>query len=164
MWRKEYGSNQSKNSWDPAQLKEKMMAYCAYQERCIWEARRKMSEKQVADEDQQKVLDYLIQEQYIDEERYARAFARGKFNLKKWGRNRITLELRMRKIPESLIQKGIAEIDPVSYYDTLLEQTERRWEREKETETFKKRFKVVGYLMQKGFEKDLIEEALESLS
>lgn len=140
------------------------MAYCAYQERCIWEARRKMSEKQVADEDQQKVLDYLIQEQYIDEERYARAFARGKFNLKKWGRNRITLELRMRKIPESLIQKGIAEIDPVSYYDTLLEQTERRWEREKETETFKKRFKVVGYLMQKGFEKDLIEEALESLS
>lgn len=139
------------------------MAFCAYQERCVWDARRKMQEREVAEEDQERVLEYLIQEKFIDEERYVRAFARGKFNFKKWGRNRISMELRMRKISESLIRKGIAEIDPVAYYDTLLEQTERRWEREKETDPFKKRFKVVGYLMQKGFEKDLIEEALDAI-
>ncbi|MHA7129592.1 regulatory protein RecX [Algoriphagus namhaensis] len=164
MWRKNYSNEPPKKTWSPEQAKEKMMAYCAYQERCIWEAKRKMNEKNLDPDTQQEVLQYLLAEKFIDEARYARAFARGKFNLKKWGRNRIRMELKMRQIAEPLIQAGLSEIDPIAYYDTLCLQVELRWEREKEKEPFKKRFKVVGYLMQKGFEKDLIEEAIEDLS
>lgn len=136
------------------------MAFCAYQERCVWDARRKMNEKQVGDEDQEKVLDYLIQEQFIDEERYARAFCRGKFSMKKWGKIRLKMELKMRKIPQKLIKKGLEEINPVAYYDTLCEEVEKRWTKEKETDPYKKTYKVTQYLMSRGFEYDLIKDAI----
>lgn len=140
------------------------MAFCAYQERCVWEAKRKMNEKKVSEEDQEQVLDYLIEEKFLDEERFARAFCRGKFILKRWGRNRISMELKMRRIPESLIRKGLTEIDPVAYYDTLCSELEKRWEREKEQDSFKKKYKVSQYLISRGFEYDLIQEAIADSS
>jgi regulatory protein len=69
----------------------------------------------------------------------------------------------MRQIPEELIRKGLLEIDPEEYYDTLLTETEKKWAKTNESDPYKKRYKVIGYLMQKGFEQDLIQEALESL-
>ncbi|MFC3879597.1 regulatory protein RecX [Algoriphagus namhaensis] len=161
MWRKESSSNRTKKSWNSTELQEKMMAFCAYQERCVWDAKRKMQEREVAEEDQEQVLEYLIQEKFIDEERYVRAFARGKFNFKKWGKNRIRMELKMRQIPESLIKIGLAEIDPFAYYDTLCNQVELRWQKEKEQDPYKKKYKVSQYLMSKGYEYDLIREAID---
>ncbi len=161
MWRKDYSNEAPKNSWQPEQVKEKMMAYCAYQERCIWEAKRKMFEKKVDEDVQEEVIRYLLDEKFIDEERFAKAFCRGKFNMKKWGRKRLSMELKMRKIPEDLIRKGLAEIDPYAYYDTLLAELEKRWEREKENDSKKKKYKVTQYLMSRGFEYDLIRDAIE---
>ena len=164
MWRKDYLNEGPKNSWQPEQVKEKMMAYCAYQDRCVWEAKRKMSEKQVSTDVQQEVLGYLLEEKFIDEERFAKAFCRGKFNMKKWGRKRLSMELKMRGIPEDLIRKGLSEIDPYAYYDTLLAELEKRWEREKETDPKKKNYKVTQYLMSRGFEYDLIRDAISDLN
>ncbi len=160
MWRNEYSSDHSKNHWKPEQVKEKMMAYCAYQDRCVWDAKRKMNEKGVSEEIQEETLDYLIGEKFIDEERFVRAFCRGKFNMKKWGRGRLRMELKMRKIPDGLIKIGLAEIDPVAYYDTLCTELERRWDRERETDAYKKKYKVSQYLMSRGYEYDLIQEAI----
>jgi len=152
-----------KTSWTVEEAEEKIAAFCAYQERCAWEVRRKLYEKGIAEPQIEKLIDFLLREKFIDEERYARAFSRGKFRLKKWGKNRIRMELKMRQVPEDLIRKGLLEIDPTEYYDTLLSETEKKWEKTKEPDLYKKRFKVVGYLMQRGFEQDLVQEAIDSL-
>ncbi|MDF2156666.1 regulatory protein RecX [Algoriphagus sp. CAU 1675] len=162
-WGKNYPDQSPKKPWSFEEAKEKLASYCAYQERCIWEVKKKMYEKGVKDEDKEELIAYLISEKFLDEERYAMAFARGKFLLKRWGKSRIARELKMRQIPQSLIQKGLSEIDPIDYYDTLLAETEKKWERTPEKDPFKKRFKVIGYLMGKGFEQDLIQEAIENL-
>lgn len=162
-WRKNKPSSSPKKTWTLEEAKEKLSSYCAYQERCAWEVRRKLYEKEISGEKAEELIEYLITEKFLDEERYAKAFARGKFRLKKWGRNRIKLELKMRQISEELIRKGLSEIDPEEYYDTLLSETEKKWEKTTEADLFKKRFKVVGYLMQKGFEQDLVQEALASI-
>jgi len=162
-WRKNNPSPSIKKSWSQEEAKEKLSTYCAYQERCIWEVRRKLFEKGISEEFGDQLIDFLIDEKFLDEERYARSFARGKFRLKKWGRNRIKMELKMRQIPENLIRKGLSEIDPEEYYDTLLSETEKKWEKTHDADLYKKKFKVVGYLMQKGFEQDLIQEAIDSI-
>ncbi|MDG1275819.1 MAG: RecX family transcriptional regulator, partial [Algoriphagus sp.] len=74
----------------------------------------------------------------------------------------IQRELKMRQIPEKLIKLAMTEIDPVEYWDTLLNQTEKKWDQTKEPDPFKKKYKVSQYLMSKGFEYDLIKEAIES--
>ncbi|MCR9083987.1 MULTISPECIES: regulatory protein RecX [Algoriphagus] len=152
-----------KTTWTVEEAEEKIAAFCAYQERCVWEVRRKLYEKGIAEAQIEKLIGFLLREKFIDEGRYAKAFARGKFRLKKWGKNRIRMELKMRQVPEDLIRKGLLEIDPTEYYDTLLSETEKKWEKTKEPDLYKKRFKVVGYLMQRGFEQDLVQEAIDSL-
>jgi Uncharacterized protein conserved in bacteria len=152
-----------KTTWTVEEAEEKIAAFCAYQERCVWEVRRKLYEKGIAEAQIEKLIGFLLREKFIDEGRYAKAFARGKFRLKKWGKNRIRMELKMRQVPEDLIRKGLLEIDPTEYYDTLLSETEKKWEKTKEPDLYKKRFKVVGYLMQRGFEQELVQEAIDSL-
>lgn len=164
VWRKNNSEQSIKKSWSLEEAKEKLSTFCAYQERCIWETKRKLYEKGIKEEDSDELISYLIEEKFIDEERFARSFSRGKFRLKKWGRGRIRQELKMRQIPENLIKMGLSEIDPYEYYDTLLFQVEKHWGRIKEPDLYKKKFKVIQYLFSKGFEMDLIKEAIEELN
>ena len=105
----------------------------------------------------------MITADFLNEERFAKSFARGKFRIKHWGRTRITRELKLREISPRCIQLALGEIDPDEYYDSLLTQTEKKWEKTNEKDPFKKRFKVIQYLMAKGFEQDLVQEAVASL-
>ena len=162
-WGKYKANESGKKSWTKEEAFEKLTTFCAYQDRCSWEIRRKLYEKGIKDEPAEQLIDELIREEFVNEERYARSFCRGKFRLKKWGKNRIRIELKMRKIPEELIRKGLTEIDPEEYYDTLLTLTEKKWETTKEPDPYKKRHKVTQYLMSRGFEMDLVKEAVESL-
>ncbi|MEB2779412.1 regulatory protein RecX [Algoriphagus persicinus] len=162
-WGKYKPNESGKNSWSPGEAFEKLTTFCAYQDRCPWEIRHKLYDKGIKDEQAEQLITELIAAEFVDEERYARAFARGKFRLKKWGKTRIRMELKMRELPEELIQKGLSEIDPEEYYDTLLTQTEKKWESTNGTDLYKKKYKVTQYLMNKGFEMDLVKEALESL-
>ncbi len=100
---------------------------------------------------------------FVDDERFARSYARGKFRIKKWGRARIRQELKLREISASTIQKGLSEIDGEEYFATLEREAEKKWEKTKETDAYKKRYLVTKYLMSKGFEQDLIQEALSAL-
>lgn len=162
-WGKYKPNESGKNSWSQEEAFEKLTTFCAYQDRCPWEIRRKLYDKGIKDEPAEKLIAELVAEEFVNEERYARSFARGKFRLKKWGKTRIRMELKMREISEDLIRKGLSEIDPDEYYDTLLAQTGKKWERTLESDTYKKKFKVTQYLMNKGFEMDLVKEAVESL-
>ncbi|MEN2281673.1 regulatory protein RecX [Algoriphagus sp. SE2] len=163
VWRKNNSDQSIKKSWSLDEAKEKLSTFCAYQERCIWEIRRKLYEKGIKDSNTDVLVDYLIQENFVNEERYAKSFARGKFRMKKWGRGRISRELKMRQINEADIRKGLSEIDPVEYYDSLLSQVEKHWERIKESDPYKKKYKLIQYLFSKGFEQDLIKDAISDL-
>lgn len=162
-WGKFNEDQPSKKNWSMDEAHEKLTTFCAYQERCSWDVRRKLAEKGIQDEKAEQLIQEMIDAEYVDEERYARSFCRGKFRMKKWGRSRIQRELKMRQIPEKLIKLALTEIDPVEYWDTLLNQTEKKWDQTKESDPFKKKYKVSQYLMSKGFEYDLIKEAIENL-
>jgi regulatory protein len=123
-----------------------------------------LAEKGIEGEAAEKLIAEMIAEEYMDEERYARSFCRGKFRIKKWGRSRIQRELKMRQVPEKIIKLALTEIDPIEYYDTLLNQTEKKWESSNESDLFKKKYKINQFLMSRGFEYDLIKEAIEEIS
>lgn len=152
-----------KKHWSREEAVEKLPTFCAYQERCQWEVRRKLYEKGIKGQVAEELLAEMIQAGFIDEERYARAFARGKFRIKKWGRNRIQRELKMREISPRCIQFGLSEIDPQEYYDTLVYQATQKWEKTNEKDGYKKRFKITNFLLSRGFESDLIKEAIEEI-
>jgi regulatory protein len=159
-WGKFSEDQPSNKYWSSEEAHEKLTTYCAYQERCPWDVRKKLAIKGIQGELAEKLIAEMIAGEFLDEERYARSFARGKFRLKKWGRSRIQRELKMRQVPEKLIKLALTEIDPIEYYDSLLNQTEKKWDQTKDSDPFKKKYKVSQYLMSKGFEFDLIKEAI----
>lgn len=162
-WGKNNPDQDPKKYWSPGEAKGKLETYCAYQERSQWEVRRKLHEKGIKGDAAEELIVEMISSDFLNEERYARAFARGKFRIKHWGRVRITRELKMREISPRCIQYGLSEIDPEEYYDSLLTLTEKKWEKTFEKDPFKKRYKVIQYLMSRGFERDLVQEAVSSL-
>jgi regulatory protein len=162
-WGKYKPDQHPKMSWTLAEAKGKLETYCAYQERCPWEVRKKLFEKGIQGEAAEKLIEELCLEGFLEEERFAKSFARGKFRIKKWGKTRIIQALQLRKINPKTIQAGLSEIDPEEYYDTLLTLTEKTWEKSNEKDPFKKRFKVIHYLMGRGYEQDLVQEAVASL-
>ena len=162
-WGKNNPDQSPKKNWTATEAKGKLESYCAYQERSAWEVRRKLYEKGIQGKPAEDLIEVMFTDGFLNEERFARSFARGKFRLKKWGRTRIIRELKLHEISPSQIQNGLSEIDPEEYYDTLLNQAEKKWEKTKEKDSYKKRFLVIQYLISKGFEQDLIKEALESI-
>ncbi|MDO8968058.1 regulatory protein RecX [Algoriphagus sp.] len=162
-WGKNNPDQAPKKYWSLDEAKGKLETYCAYQERSQWEVRRKLYEKGIKGDGAEELIAEMIGTDFLNEERFARAFARGKFRLKHWGRLRITRELKMRDISPRLIQYGLSEIDPEEYYDTLLTQAEKKWEKSLERDPYKKRYKVIQYLMSRGFEQDLVQEAVSGL-
>lgn len=162
-WGKNNPDQSPKKNWTQEEAKGKLETYCGYQERSAWEVRRKLYEKGIQGKPADSLIEEMFSDGFLDEERFARSFARGKFRLKKWGRGRIIRELKLREISPNLIQAGLSEIDPDEYYDALLTQAEKKWEKTKEKDSYKKRYLVLQYLVSKGFEQDLIKEALESI-
>ncbi len=162
-WGRNNEEQSPKKNWSLEEARGKLETFCSYQERCAWELRRKLFEKGISGPAAEKILAELEASGFVDDERFARSYARGKFRIKKWGRVRIRQELKLREISASTIQKGLSEIDGEEYFTTLEREAEKKWEKTKETDAYKKRYLVTKYLMSKGFEQDLIQEALSSL-
>ena len=163
-WGRNNGEQSPKKNWSLVEARGKMETFCSYQERCPWELRRKLFEKGIQGEAIETILGELAASGFVDEERFARAYARGKFRIKRWGRNRIRQELKLRDISSSIIQKGLSEIDGEEYFALLEREAEKKWEKTKEADAYKKRYLVTKYLLSKGFESDLIQEAMASLT
>ena len=162
-WGKNNPDQAPKKYWSLEESKGKLETYCAYQERSQWEVRRKLYEKGIKGNSAEELISEMISANFLNEERFARSFARGKFRIKHWGRIRISRELKLREITPRCIQLALSEIDSDEYYDSLLTQAEKKWEKTTEKDRFKKRYKVIQYLMGKGFEQDLIQEAVASV-
>src|SRR5699024_2360006 len=147
----------------PREALEKLKHYCAYQERSHKEVEEKLHQLKVWGEDADEIISNLIQENFLNEERYAQAYVRGKFNMKKWGRNKIRYALKRNQISDYCIKKGMQEIDEEDYLKTLSVLTRKKYETLKKEQHFRRIQKTRAYLVRKGYEYELITETLTQL-
>lgn len=138
---------------------EKITKYCNYQERNHQEVRKKLYDLGVYRDKIEQYLSQLIEENYINEERFAQLFAGGKFRMKQWGKNKIAYALRQRKISEYCINKGLQAIDEINYTNTLKQICQKKWKSLHATASIVlRKQKTIQYLLQKGYEYELIEK------
>lgn len=149
--------------YDLNTAREKIQAYCAYQERCHMEVTMKLKSLGLIQEAIDLLIVELIQFNFLNEERYARSFARGKFRIKKWGKIKIRMALKKRDINFKCIDLSMLEIDDKTYFITLKELLQKKNETEKETNSYKRKMKLTSYLVFRGYEYDLIHDALVEL-
>ncbi len=147
---------------DIEQVRKKIYRYCAYQERSHQEVRNKLYKWGLSAAQINSLLAQLIAEGFVNEERFARTFAGGKFRMKKWGRLKIIRELEARNITPNCIALALQEIDDADYRHTLRELIQKQlltWGKSI-TDRFVLRNRLSRYLMQKGYEPDLVWEEL----
>lgn len=142
------------------EAKKKLEHYCAYQERCHKEVNDKLRQMRMIPEAIDIIIVHLITHNFLNEERFAQAFARGKFRIKKWGKNRIVRELKFRQISKYSIDSGLKEIDTNDYFETLDALVKKRISQVSEPNIYKKKKKVADYLLYRGWESHLIYEKL----
>jgi regulatory protein len=142
------------------EAQKKLENYCAYQERCHKEVKTKLKDMKMIPEAIDKIMVYLIQNNFLNEERFAKAFVRGKFRIKHWGKNRLVRELKFRDISKYAISIALKEIDDSEYYLTLDELVKKRISQVNENDKFKKKKKVADYLLYRGWESGLVYEKL----
>jgi regulatory protein len=145
------------------QALKKLEHYCAYQERCHSEVKSKLYDYGLNTTDVDKVTAHLIAENYLNEERFAVAFAGGKFRVKDWGKVKIKYELKGRQVSDYCIRKALAQIDLDDYENKLNKLAEKKWESTKSTNVWDKMAKTTTYLMQKGYESDLVRVVVNAL-
>ncbi|MFV8352000.1 regulatory protein RecX [Flavobacterium sp. XS2P14] len=142
---------------------KKIEHYCAYQERCHDEVVQKLRTMKMDADEIDTIIVKLIQDNFLNESRFACSFARGKHRIKFWGKIRIVNELKFRNIGQYNINLALKEISNEEYLDTFDKISLRNWDSIKETNLQKKRKKFCDYLLRKGFESSLIYDKAKEL-
>ncbi len=138
-----------------SEIWQKITRYCAYQERCHSEVKNKLKELGAGATEIDLILVKLIADDFLNEERFARTFARGKSRIKSWGKNKITAELKFRSVSQTIINIALSEI--ATEYQNNFEKVARKiFEQTTEKNTLKKRKKCCDYLLRRGFESELV--------
>jgi len=148
---------------DRNEVLQKMMSWCAYQERSQDEAMRKLAGFGLSDDDAAELIARLISENFINEERFALAFAGGKFRIKQWGRIKIRSALRLHKISDYSIKKALAAIDAQDYENTMVKLIEKKLQTLKAGDTRRQFYSTLSYMVSRGFESDLATEQLNTI-
>lgn len=143
-----------------AEVQARMERYCAYQDRCHAEVREKLRDYALSPEEKENIICNLIENRFLDEERFARSFARGKFRVKQWGRVRIIRELSTRGIRSRLVEAALGEIDEKEYDEVFRGLLEAKKKEVGGLATRAQTAKVYNFLVAKGYETDRIWEAL----
>lgn len=151
-------------TYAPLQALAKIQDWCAYQERCQQEVRDKLYSYGLRTTDVESIISQLISDNFVNEERFAKAYAGGKFRIKKWGRLKIKAGLRLRKISEYCIKKGLAEIDEADYRKCLEKILENKSKLLTEKNKIRRRYKLLQFASAKGYEQELIMEVLNENS
>ncbi|MEX2567625.1 MAG: regulatory protein RecX [Cyclobacteriaceae bacterium] len=156
------GQEPKKKLGFPAVLK-RIASYCAYQERCLSEVKDKLEDYHLSLEESEKIISKLVKENFINEERFAASFVSGRFLIKKWGKVRIRQELKMRSVPNELINMALNQIDDEAYQEILKALAQRKWMLTRENDLLKKKVKVQRFLLFRGFEPELIIHTLDAI-
>lgn len=147
----------------PEQAFARAKHYCAYQERSHTEVKEKLYGFGLRKTDVETLLSRLIEENYLNEERFARQFAGGKFRMKKWGRVKIVYELKQRQVSAYNIRKALEEIDEEQYRSVVEKLVSEKWKSLKKDQYITRQAKTRNYVIGRGFEPQLVMEALRRL-
>ncbi|GAA4314061.1 regulatory protein RecX [Mucilaginibacter gynuensis] len=139
----------------------KAESYCAYQERSQQEVRDKLYEWGLWTDAIEHIISQLITDNFLNEERFAKTYARSKFNQKQWGKIKIKQGLKLKRVPDVLIKKALLDIDEDDYLSTLTHILEKKASLIKEKDKFKRRYKLQQYALSRGFESDAISGILK---
>ena len=150
-------------SFTVAEAQTKLEYFCSYQERCHQEVVAKLHDLKMIPQAIDVIMVHLIDHNFLNEERFACSFARGKHRMKYWGKIRIVNELKFRKISQYNINTALKEITPDEYLETFHKLAENHWETMRENNTIKKRKKFCDFLLRKGFESGLVYEKVKEL-
>lgn len=152
-----------KQTYTLEEAKRKLEHFCGYQERSHKEVSQKLQDMHMIPKAMDIIIVHLIEHNFLNEERFAKAFVRGKFNIKKWGKRRLILELRKKDIAKANINTAINEINDEIYYKTLDELAEKRLSTLNESNRLKKKKKLIDYLLYRGWESHLVYEKANAL-
>jgi regulatory protein len=153
------------NTYTVEEAKKRLERYCVYQERCHKEVNKKLYEMRMIPLAIDEIIDHLLRHNFLNETRFAQAFARGKFRTKKWGRKRIVNELKMRQISKFNIKIALKEIPDSEYYKTFEALAEKRLQQLASEENLqKKRKKLADYLFYRGWESELVYGKVNEIS
>ena len=150
-------------SFSIAEVTQKLEYYCSYQERCHKEVEEKLNSFFLDQQEKDTIVVHLIAHNFLNEERFACSFARGKHRIKSWGKIRIVNELKFRHISTYNINKALKEFSEEEYLETLHKLAEHHWETMRENNALKKRKKFCDYLLRKGWESNLVYEKVKEL-
>jgi Uncharacterized protein conserved in bacteria len=156
--------NSKLKSYTVSEATSRVERYCAYQERCHKEVQQKLKDMRMIPEAVNQIIHCLLQHNFLNETRFAQAFARGKFHTKKWGKRRIVNELKLREISKYNITLALKEIPEADYLDTFHTLAEKRLAQlTSETNLQRKRKKLADYLLYRGWESSLVYEKVREL-
>ena len=154
---------QSKKTHTVQEATRKLEHYCAYQERCHQEVRKKLKSMHMIPEVIDVIVVHLLEHNFLNEERFAKTFVSGKFRIKAWGRRRLTFELKKKDIGKVNINQALAEIENTEYIEVFNALAEKRANSITETNIYKKKQKLIDYLLYRGWETHLVYEKAREL-
>lgn len=147
----------------PEQAYTKIKYFCSYRERSHWEVREKLFQLRLPKKEAEALLARLIEEDYLNEERFAIQFAGGHFRQKKWGRLKIVFALRQKKVSEANIKKALKEMAGEDYSGSLQQLALKRWVSLCKESPLSRQAKTMAYLVQKGYERPLVQAEINRL-
>ena len=154
-------AKQPTKSLSPDQVLDKMAKYCAYQERCVKDVTDKLKSFDIPQKDKEKILDYLLNNRFVDDSRFAKSFVKGKINQSGWGVNKIRFHLIQKGIEKELIDEAVQTLDEEAYRRRLQDILTCKAKTVKAANEFEKKQKLAAYAIQKGFEANLVWEVLK---
>lgn len=152
-WR---NSTMYKKQLTKEQALQKLKHYCGYQERSHSEVTEKLYQLGSWKKDHDEIISSLIEQDYLNEERFAIAYAGGKFRVKKWGKVRIRYELKQKKVSEYCIKKALKQIDEKEYTELIRKLWQQKYQSLKSEQHLIRKKKTIDYLLSRGFERDLV--------
>ena len=145
----------------PDQVLDKIAKYCAYQERCVKDVRDKLKTFDIPQKEKDEILDYLLDNRFTNDERFAKSFVRGKINQSGWGVNKIRFYLIQKGIDKEIIDEALGQTDEETYRQRLIDILKTKSKTVKAANDFEKKRKLAAYAMQKGFEGNLVWDILK---
>lgn len=155
-------SRKQKKPLTPFEAKRKAESYCAYQERAQQEVRNKLYEWGLHQEEVENIIVQLIEDNFLNEERFAKAYTLGKFRMKGWGKIKIKQHLKAKNVSEPLIRLALKEIKEEEYHQKIEETVKKKIKKPISSISFLEKSKLYTYLQSKGFEKDIIYNAINT--
>ncbi len=155
--------NSTKNLLTFQEALLKAQKLCSTEEKCKSDVRKKLFDWGIPSDSTEKIIAQLISENFIDERRYARSFTRDKLRLNKWGKQKISFELNLKKLPRNVILEAVSLIDENEYYELLKKETIKKLKSLTDKDSYIMRGKLHRYASSKGFENDIIYKVLDDL-